>query len=69
MEYTTTNTFAGVSVDIEFIAQAVHPISNSSQGNATITVDSESVTHSKQLVQGSDMNQLVGYNESLCAGD
>ena len=59
-------------MEIFFIAQAVHPISNSTQGvlndaNAIITVDGESVSYSKQLVQGSDKNQLVGYNKSLYA--
>lgn len=59
-------------MDIVFIAQAVHPISNTTQGvlndaNATITVDGESVTYSEQLVQGSDKNQLVGYAKSLYA--
>lgn len=64
--------YVGVYLNIVFIAQAVHPISTSTQGvlndaNATITVDGESVTYDGQLVQGSDKNQLVGYNKSLYA--
>ena len=59
-------------MDIVFIAQAVYPISNSTQGvlndaNATVTVDGERFTYSKQLVQGSDKNQLIGYTKSLYA--
>ena len=66
----TKDTSTGIDLKIFFIAQAVYPISNSTQGvlndaNATITVDGESVSYSKQLVQGSDKNQLVGYNKSL----
>ena len=68
----TKETSIGIYLEIFFIAQAVHPISKSTQGvlndaNAIITVDGESVSYSKQLVQGSDKNQLVGYNKSLYA--
>lgn len=68
----TKETSVGIYLEIFFIAQAVHPISNSTQGvlndaNATIIVDGESVSYSMQLVQGSDKNQLVGYNKSLYA--
>ena len=59
-------------MDIVFVAQAVNPISNSTQGvisstNATITVDGESVPYANQLVQGSNKNQLVGYTKSMYA--
>lgn len=59
-------------MEIVFIAQAIPPISNSTEGvlndaNATITVDGKSVSYSQQLVQGSDKNQFVGYNRSLHA--
>lgn len=68
----TEDISVGIDLRIFFIAQAVHPISNSTKGvlndaNATITVDGESVSYSKQLVQGADKNQLVGYNKSLYA--
>lgn len=59
-------------MDIVFIAQAIHPISNSTQGvlndaNVIITVDGESFPYSLQLVQGTDKNELLGYNKSLFA--